>query len=98
MQLVEEEGKEFLCQVYMLKQLKGSVNHQGQHGQGRRNTPLGTGQPRFVSSIFAPNYITLGLLQDCRVEVLLNLMINKNKTCKAEFGQFNISSTIVSTT
>lgn len=63
-----------------------------------RNIPLGTGQPGFVSSIFAPNYITLALLQDCTVKILLNLMINKNMTRKAEFGQFNISSTIVSTT
>lgn len=98
MQSVEEERKEFFCQVHMLKQLKGSVNYEGQNGQGRGNIPLGTGQPGFVSSIFAPNYITLALLQDCTVKVLLNLMINKNMTCKAEFGQLNISPTTVSTT
>jgi len=78
MQLVEEEGKELFCQVHILKQLKGFVNHHSQHGQGRGNTLLG--QPGFASSICAPNSITLGLLQDSRGEVLLNLMMNKNKT------------------
>lgn len=57
MQLVEEEGKEFFCQVHGLKQLKGSVSHQDQHrqeegthaqGQGNQDVSLAS-LPQIIS-------------------------------------------------